>query len=46
MCSIDVINLLGFSESSVLAEVGNKVLMHSCDVLDPKILVIKLDFVF
>ena len=28
MCSIDVINL-GFSESSMFAEVGNKALQHN-----------------
>ena len=45
VCSIDVINL-GVSESNMLAEVGNKTLWHNFDVLDPKVLVIKLDFVF
>ena len=45
MCTFDVINL-GFSESSMLAEVGNKALWHNFDVLNPKILVTKLDFVF
>ena len=45
MCSIDVINL-GFSESSILAEVGNKAFKHYFDVPNPKILVTKLDFVF
>ena len=43
MCSIDVMNL-GFSESTMLAEVGNKALQHNFDVLNPKILVTKLDF--
>ena len=37
---------LEFSESSVLAEVGNKALAHTFDVLNPKILVTKFDFVF
>ena len=41
MCSID-----GISGSNMLAEDGNKALWHNFDVLDPKILVIKLDFVF
>ena len=45
MCNIDVINL-GVSESNMLAEVGNKALWHNFDVLDQKILVIKVDFVF
>ena len=45
MCSINLINL-GFLESSILAEVGNKALQHNFDVLNPKILVIKLDFAF
>ena len=46
VCSIDVINL-GFSESNMLAEVGgNKVVQHNFGVLNPKILVTKLDFVF
>ena len=45
VCSIDVINL-EVSESNMLAEVGNKALWHNLDVLDPKLLVIKLDFVF
>ena len=45
MCSIHVKNL-GFSESSVLAEVGNKTLEQTFDVLNPKILVTKFDFVF
>ena len=44
-CSIDVINL-GVSESNMLAEVGNKTLWHNFYVLDPKILVTKVDFVF
>ena len=35
MCSIDVINL-GFSESNMLAEVGDKALWHDFDVLNPK----------
>ena len=43
--SINVINL-GFSESSMLAEVGNKVFKHNFDVPNPKILVTRLDFVF
>ena len=30
----------------MLANVGNKALWDSLDVLDPKILVIKLDFIF
>ena len=42
--AIDVINLR-FSESNMLAEVGNKALWHNLDVVDPKLLVIKLDFV-
>ena len=45
MCSIDVIDL-GVSESNMLAEVGNKALWHNFDALNPKILVIKLDFLF
>ena len=45
MCSTDVTNL-GFSENNMLAEVGNKALWHNLDVTDPKLLVIKLDFVF
>ena len=45
VCSIQVKNL-GFSESIVLAEVGNKTSEHTFDVLNPKILVTKLDFVF
>ena len=45
VCSIHVINL-GVSESSMLAEVGNKALQHNFDVLDLKILVFKLHFVF
>ena len=45
MCSIDVINL-GVSESNMLAEVGNKALWHNFDVLNPKILVADVDFVF
>ena len=43
---ISVTGPLGFSESNMSAEVGNKALWHNFDVLDPKILVIKLDFVF
>ena len=45
VCSTDVINL-GVSESKMLAEVGNKALEHTFNVLNPKILVTKLDFVF
>ena len=45
MCSIDFINLR-VSESKMLAEVGNKALQHNLDVLNPKILATKLDFVF
>ena len=45
VCSIHVKNL-GFSESNVLAEVGNKALECSFHMLDPKILLTKLDFVF
>ena len=45
MCSIDVINL-GFSESNMLAEVGNKALQHNFDVPNPKILIAKVDFYF
>ena len=45
LCSTDVINL-GVSESNMLAEVGNKALWNNFDVLDLKILVIKIDFVF
>ena len=45
VCSIDVINL-GVSESSMLAEVGNKALQHNFDVLNPKILAANVDFVF
>ena len=45
MCSTDVTNL-GFSERSVLTEVGNNVLEHTYDVLNPKILATKFDFVF
>ena len=44
MCSIDVINL-GVSESKMLAEVGDKALWHNFDVLNPKILVAKVDVV-
>ena len=33
MCSIDVISL-GFSESSMLAEVVNKALQHNFDLLN------------
>ena len=44
-CSIDVTNL-GVSESNMLAEVGNKALWHTFDVLNPKILVTMFDFVF
>ena len=43
--NIDFINL-GISESNTLAEVGNKALWNNFDVLYPKILVIKLEFVF
>ena len=42
MCSINVINL-GVSESNMSAEVGNKTLEHTFDVLNPKILVTKFD---
>ena len=45
VCSIDVINLR-VSESNMLAEVGNKALWHNLDVLNSKILVAKVDFVF
>ena len=45
MCSTDVINLR-FSESNMLAEVGNKAFKHNFDMPDPKILLAKLDFVF
>ena len=45
MCSTHVKNV-GFSESNVLAEVGNKALEHTFDVLNPKILATKFDFVF
>ena len=45
VCSIQVKNLV-FSESIVLAELGNKVFEHSFHVLDPKIFVTKPDFVF
>ena len=46
MCSIDFI-YLGVSESKMPAEVGNKALIqHNLDVLDPKVLVTKIDFVF
>ena len=45
VCSIPVINL-GFSESNMSAEVGYKALYHNFDVLNPKVLVTKLDFVF
>ena len=34
------------SESNMLAEVDNKALWHNFDMLDPKILAIKLDLVF
>ena len=44
-CSIDV-TILGVSESNMSTEVGNKALWHNFDVLDPKIIVIKLDFAF
>ena len=44
VCSIDVINL-GVSESNILAEVGNEALWHNFDVLNPKILVAKVDVV-
>ena len=45
MCIIDFMNL-GVSESKMPAEVGNKALMqHNFDVLNPNILVTKLDFV-
>ena len=37
MCSIQVKNL-GFSEIIVLAEVGNKALEHTFDVINPSIL--------
>ena len=37
MCSIDVINL-GFSESNISAEVGNKALWRNFVVLNPEIL--------
>ena len=33
---------LGFSESNLLAEVGNKALQHNFDVPSPKIFVTKL----
>ena len=36
---------LGFSESNVLAEVGNKTLEQTFDVLNPKTLT-KFDFAF
>ena len=45
MYTFDVINL-GFSESNMLAEVGDKALQHNFDVLNPKILVTMTDFVF
>ena len=45
MCSIQVKNL-GFLGSIALEEVGNKALEHTFDVLNPKILSTKLDFVF
>ena len=45
MYSIDVINSW-FSESSILAEVGNKGFKHNFDVPNPKILVTRLAFVF
>ena len=45
VCSIHVKNL-GFSESNVLAKVGNKALEHTFDVLNPKILVTNFDFIF
>ena len=35
-----------FRKQCVLAEVGNKALEHTFDVLNPKILVTKFDFVF
>ena len=41
----DFINL-GFSDNNMLAKVGNKALHHNIDMLNPKILVIKLDFAF
>ena len=37
---------LGFSESKMLTEVGNKVVQHNFDVLNSKILVTNLEFVF
>ena len=42
VCSINVINL-GVSEGNMLAQVGNKALEHTYDVLNPKILVTKFD---
>ena len=42
---IDFINL-GFSESNMLAEIGNKALRHNFDMLNSKILVQKLDLHF
>ena len=46
MCIIDFMNL-GVSESKMPAEVGDKALIqHNFDVLDPKVLVTKIDFVF
>ena len=45
VCSIQVKNLV-FLKSIVLAELGNKTLEHTFDVLNPKILVTKLDFIF
>ena len=45
MWSVHVI-YLRFSENNMLAEVGNKALQRDFDVLNPKILVTKLDFVF
>ena len=45
VCNINVINL-GFSESNMLAEVGNKAFKHNFDVPNPKILVTNLKFVF
>ena len=45
VCSIHVKNLR-FSESNVLAEVGNNALEYSFHVLDPKVLVTNLDSVF
>ena len=45
MCHINVKNLR-FSESNMLAKVGNKASQHNFDVLNPKVLVTKLDVVF